>query len=221
MYYTSTNSGTENWSDSFLQEVARVGYSHERWNDLRNHQRAGVAVASSLNGPWKRPDHPLLEPYGPIEHVAVNPSVCQGEDGKFVLIIKGDDVRSEKRRLIQTVGTGASPLGPFRLSDQPAFADIPTEDVFVWFDAARKRYYAIFHAHGGDFIGLITSVDGIHWEKAKHYEVCKKQIPLKDGSIMKVDNMERPFVYVENGKPVMLSFAVKKGADSFIVMFTK
>ena len=120
MYYISTNSGTENWSDSFLQEVARVGYSHERWNDLRNHQRAGVAVASSLNGPWKRPDHPLLEPYGPIEHVAVNPSVCQGEDGKFVLIIKGDDVRSEKRRLIQAVGTGTSPLGPFRLSDQPA-----------------------------------------------------------------------------------------------------
>ena len=87
--------------------------------------------------------------------------------------------------------------------------------------AVNRTYYAIFHAHGGDFIGLITSVDGVHWEKAKHYEVCKKQIPLKDGSIMKVDNMERPFVYVENGKPVMLSFAVKKGADSFIVMFTK
>lgn len=219
LYYTSTNTGEENWSDSFLKEVARVGYSHARWNDLRNRQRAGVAVSSSLNGPWKRAGHPLLEPNGPIEHVAVNPSVCRGEDGKFVLIIKGDDVRSEKRRLIQAVGTGTSPLGPFTLSDKPAFADIPTEDVFVWFDPERKRYYAIFHAHGGDFIGLITSADGINWEKARHYVVCKKQIPLKDGTVMKVDNMERPFVFLENGKPVMLSFAVKKGADSFIVMF--
>ncbi len=82
----------------------------------------------------------------------------------------------------------------------------------------RKRYYAIFHAHGGNFIGLITSEDGINWQKAKHYEVCK-EVPLKDGTVMKVDRMERPFVYVENGVPTLLSFGVKKGNDAFIVFF--
>jgi alpha-L-fucosidase len=76
-----------------------------------------------------------------------------------------------------------------------------------------------FHAHGGNFIGLITSTDGIHWKKARHYVVCKKEIPLTDGTIMKVDRMERPFLYLENGKPTMLSFGVKKGNNAFIVFF--
>lgn len=219
LYYTSTNSGKEEWSADFLKEVGRVGYGHKKWEILRSNQRAGVVSAHSLNGPWERRNTPMIQPAGPIKNVAVNPSVCQGGKDKFVLIIKGDDIKSEKRKLIQAVGTGTSPYGPFRLENKPAFDDIPSEDACVWYDEARKRYYAMFHAHGGSFIGLITSVDGINWQKAKNYMVCKKQIPLTDGTVMKVDNMERPFVYIENGNPVMLSFAVKKGNDSFIVMF--
>lgn len=219
LYYTSTNTGDEVWSAEFLKEVGRVGYGHGKWEVLRSNQRAGVASAPSLNGPWTRMDSPLVQPAGPIKNVAVNPSVCQGGKDKFILIIKGDDVTTEKRKLIQAVGTGNTPCGPFRLENKPAFDDVPTEDVCVWYDEVRARYYAIFHAHGGNFIGLITSEDGTNWQKAKHYRVCLKQIPLKDGTVMKVSNMERPFVYLENGKPVMLSFAVKKGNDSFIVTF--
>lgn len=219
LYYTSTNTGDEVWSAEFLKEVGRVGYGHGKWEVLRSNQRAGVASAPSLNGPWTRMDSPLVQPAGPIKNVAVNPSVCQGGKDKFILIIKGDDVTTEKRKLIQAVGTGNTPCGPFRLENKPAFDDIPTEDVCVWYDEVRARYYALFHAHGGNFIGLITSEDGTNWQKAKHYRVCSKQIPLKDGTVMKVSNMERPFVYLENGKPVMLSFAVKKGNDSFIVTF--
>ena len=117
------------------------------------------------------------------------------------------------------MGTSDSPTGPFVLEDKPAFADIPTEDVCSWYDKERERFYALFHAHGGNFIGLITSTDGIHWKKARHYVVCKKEIPLTDGTIMKVDRMERPFLYLENGKPTMLSFGVKKGNNAFIVFF--
>lgn len=67
--------------------------------------------------------------------------------------------------------------------------------------------------------GMITSEDGINWEKARNYQVCKKEIPLKDGTVMKVDRMERPYVYLEEGEIKMLSFGVKKGNDSFIVFF--
>lgn len=219
MYYTSTNTGKEKLSENDLIEAAKSGYSHKYWPLLRSNQRTGVATSQSLDGPWKRMDKPMIEPHGPIGTVAVNPAICQGEDNKYYLIIKGDDLKANKPRLIQAIGTSDSPTGPFRLEDKPAFADIPTEDVSMWYDKNRKRYYAIFHAHGGDFIGLITSEDGINWQKAKHYEVCKKEIPLKDGTVMKVDRMERPFVYVENEVPMLLSFGVKKGNDAFIVFF--
>lgn len=219
MYYTSTNTGNSQLTEKQLQETALTGYSHPNWNLLRSNQRAGVAIASSLNGPWERLDHPLLEPQVPIYTVAVNPSVCQGKDGRYYLIIKGDNNPSPKRHLIQAIGTSDNPTGPFVLERKPAFSDIPTEDVCVWFDKKRERFYALFHAHGGNFIGMITSEDGINWEKAKNYQVCKKEIPLKDGTVMKVDRMERPYVYLEDGEIKMLSFGVKKGNDSFIVFF--
>lgn len=221
MYYTSTNSGKLKIDQEKLDEIGKVGYAHKDWELLRSHQRAGVAVSSSLNGPWKRSEQPLLEPDGPIKNVAVNPSVCQGKDGRYYLIIKGDDKQSAKRKLIQAVGSSQTPDSGFVLEEKPAFADIPTEDVCVWFDKKRERFYAIFHAHGGDFIGLITSEDGLNWKKAKNYYVCKKEIPLKNGSVMQVDNMERPYVYIEGDEVKMISFAVKRGNDSFIVLFPR
>lgn len=201
MYYSSTNSGREKLSDQDLVAVAKTGYSHPLWPLLRSNQRTGVAVARSLDGTWRRAGDPMIEPHGPIRTVTVNPSVCRGGDGLYHLIIKGDDAKAEGQRLIQAAGVSERPDGPFRLCEQPAFADIPTEDVSMWYDEGRKRYYALFHAHGGDFIGLITSKDGISWQRARNYEVCKKEVPLADGTVMHVDRMERPFVYVEDGVP--------------------
>lgn len=63
----------------------------------------------------------LLEPQVPIYTVAVNPSVCQGKDGRYYLIIKGDNNPSPKRHLIQAIGTSDNPTGPFVLERKPAF----------------------------------------------------------------------------------------------------
>lgn len=219
LYYTSTNSGDTSLDELMIDEIGRTGYSHKFWGLLRSNQRAGVAVADKLEGPWKRKDYPMVEPQKPIYTVAVNPSVCRGKDGKYYMIIKGDNNPGPKRYLIQAVGTSVNPDGPFVLESKPAFADIPTEDVCIWYDKIRERFYAVFHAHGGNFIGLITSEDGINWNKANNYVVCKKEIPMSDGTILKVDRMERPYVYLENGVVRMLSFAVKKGNSSFIVFF--
>lgn len=219
MYYTATNAGNETLTDDKLKEIAGTGYTHPYWDILRSNQRTGVAQSSSLNGPWKRKNKPMIEPHGIIRTVSVNPAIEKGPEGKYYLIIKGDDARITKRKLIQAIGTSSKPTGPFKLSDKAAFDEIPTEDVSMWYDRKRQRFYGIFHAHGGNFIGLITSKNGIDWEKAKHYEVCKKEVRLSDGSSMKVDRMERPFVYTENDEPIMLSFAVKKGKESFIIFY--
>lgn len=220
LYYISTN-----WhgisvplSDSLLLEVSKKGFSHPLWMAIRNNQRSGVAISSSVYGPWKRLDHPIVEPHGPIKNVTVNPDVTEGHDGKYHIIVKGDDIKENRyARLIQAVGIAETPVGPFQLFNESAFDDIPTEDACIWFDKKRNRYYAIFHALGQNFIGLITSTDGRNWTKAKNFVVCKKELKLKNGSILKLDRMERPSVYIEKGELKMLSFAAMKGDESFIV----
>lgn len=219
MYYTSTNSGDTLLQPETLVEVGKTGYSHKHWILLRSNQRTGVAVANSLDGNWKRRNTPLIEPHGPIGTVTVNPAVTQGPDGTYFMIIKGDKMSGDKKGVIQAIGTSRKPDGKFVLEDKPAFDEIPSEDVSMWYDKKRNRFYAIFHAHGGNFIGLITSEDGINWTKARHYEVCKKEIPLNNGTVMKVERMERPFVYLENGEPAVFSVGVKKGNDAFIAFF--
>ena len=108
-----------------------------------------------------------------------------------------------------------SPTGPFQVQDKPVIDYLDTEDASLWYDEAGKRFYAIFHAH--DHIGLITSTDGLNWEKAEHYEVMQKLLHTSDGRRIEPDRMERPFVYVEDGKPKVLSLAVKNGEDSYSV----
>lgn len=220
LYYISTNWNNidEKLSDSLLTAVSKQGFGHPLWMPIRNNQRSGVAISNSVYGPWKRLDKPIVEPYGPIKNVTVNPDVTEGKDGKYHLIVKGDDIKIDNYcRLIQAVGISNSPIGPFTLYDKPAFSDIPTEDATIWYDDKRERYYAIFHASGQNFIGLITSADGEHWEKANHYIVCKKELKLNNGRILKLDRMERPSAYVENGKLKMISFAAMKNGESFIV----
>lgn len=219
LYYISTNSGEEVLSEDNLVDIGRTGYSHQFWPLLRSNQRTGVAESKSLSDSWERSDAPMIEPHGPIETVTVNPAICQGPDSLYYLIVKGDQKGVKPNRVIQAIGRSGAPQGPFYLESNPAFDDIPTEDVSMWYDKKRKRFYAVFHAHGGDFIGLITSEDGVNWQKAKHYEVCKKEVPLDDGTIMNVDRMERPFVYIEDDEPKLLVVGVKQGNDTFIVFF--
>lgn len=218
MYFISTNSGDEHLTQEQLIEIAKVGGTHPQWALLRNNQRIGLAYSDNLNGLWEIKEEPLLEPDGPIKTLTTNPSICQ-KDSIFYLIAKGDDVTTNYRKLIQSVSLSKSPCGPFNIQTLPAFSEIATEDVYIWYDKERERFYAIFHAHCQNFIGLITSTDGVNWKKANNYIVCRKEIKLKDGKIMKVDRMERPFVFIEDGKPKVLSFGVKKGNDAFIVFY--
>jgi alpha-L-fucosidase len=64
---------------------------------------------------------------------------------------------------------------------------------------------------------MVTSADGINWKKATEYALMPKRLPLEEGGEIKPDRMERPFVYVENDEPKVMSLAVKKGDESYIV----
>jgi alpha-L-fucosidase len=219
LYYISTNMGEVEYTEGDMIETAHTGYNHEYWKILRPNQRTGVAVSKSLEGPWERQDTPLIEPSGPITTLTVNPAIDQGKDGRYYLIVKGDKPNEERFIRNQAVAVSQKPDGPFTMMPDPVIDYIDTEDVSIWFDEGRVRFYGIFHSNDeGGFIGMITSVDGIHWEKAADYWMMPKKVKLEDGTYHIADRLERPFVYYEDGKPLVLSLAARKGNESYNIL---
>jgi alpha-L-fucosidase len=215
LYYCSTNLGDKVYTEAELIETAQTGYSHPNWKILRPNQRTGVAVANSINGPWERMDHPLIEPSGPITTLTVNPAVTKGKDGKYYLIVKGDKPGETRFIRNQAIAISDSPAGPFEMQPKPVIDDLDTEDMSLWYDAKRDYFYGVFHAH--TFIGMVSSPDGINWKKATEYVLTPKNLEISDGSELVPDRLERPFIYQEDGEPKVLSMAVKKGDESYIV----
>lgn len=216
LYYISTNMGEEGYTEDDLIETAKVGYSHPNWKtELRPNQRTGVAVAESLKGPWKRMDQPLIEPSGPITTLTVNPAIAQGKDGKYYLITKGDKPQETRFIRNQAIAVSNAPDGPFEMQSEPVIDNMDTEDMSMWYDHKRDRFYGVFHAH--TFVGMMTSENGINWGKATEYALMPKKLTMTTGAEIHPDRMERPFVYTENNEPRVLSLAVKKGDESYTV----
>ena len=215
LYYTSTNMGDRDYSEKELIETAHTGYSHPNWKILRPNQRAGVAVANSLKGPWQRKDKPLIEPSGPITTLTVNPAITRGGDGRYYLIVKGDKPNETRFIRNQAIAVSGSPEGPFEMQPKAVIDYIDTEDMSMWYDSGRDRFYGVFHAH--PFIGMMTSPDGINWKKATEYVLMHKKFRMTDGTEVIPDRLERPFVYLENDEPVALCLAMQKGDNSYTV----
>lgn len=215
LYYCSTNLGDRDYSEEELIETAHTGYDHPNWKILRTNQRTGVAVSNSLSGPWERMGQPLIEPSGPITTLTVNPAIDRGRDGKYYLIVKGDKPNETRFIRNQAIAVSDSPTGPFEMQSNPVIDYLDTEDMSLWYDDSREHFYGVFHAH--TFIGMVSSPDGLDWKKASEYVLTPKEILLQDGGILSPDRMERPFIYLEDGEPKVLSLAVKKGDESYCI----
>lgn len=191
-------------------KMAKTGYQDPLWkNEARPNQRTFIASSKSLEGPWKVSEEPIIQPAKTITTLTVNPAVCQGPNGTYFMIIKGDKPGGNGMRS-QALATAPLPEGPWTIQDNPVIDNLDTEDVSMWYDQTRKRFYAVFHAH--TFIGMMTSADGINWEKAKQYKLMSKGIPFDDGTVWMPQRMERPFVLTdEKGSPIMLYVACLRG----------
>lgn len=214
LYYISTFVDDEP-SPLHMKEMERLGFSDIERSMLRTNQRTGVAVSNSLNGPWVRQDEPLIEPSGPISTITVNPAITQGKDGRYYLVVKGDKPNEKGFIRDQAIAISESPAGPFEIQPKPVIDYLDTEDMSIWYDNKREYYYGVFHAH--TFVGMVSSKNGIDWKKATEYSLMPKRIELSDGSFIKPDRMERPFIYTEDDEPRVLSMAVRKGDESYTV----
>lgn len=206
-------------SESLRTEIAKAGGRHPLWlGAVRPNQRTFVARADSLDGPWSvRPD-PIVEPAKTIVRLTVNPAVCPRPDGGYLMIVKGDKPGTTQFIRNQAVALAPRPDGPWVVQEKPAIDYLDTEDVSVWHDARRGRYYAVFHT-GEGFIGLITSEDGLSWAKAAQFELTRKVIRFDDGSAFKPTMMERPYVLRDDkGEPSHLLVGVGHARGTSVVI---
>ncbi len=185
----------------------------------RNNQRIGVAVADDPNGPWKRLDQPLID-ISPKENaldalMVSNPSITKRPEGGYLMVYKA--VGKSRPGIwggpvVHCVATSDHPTGPFEKYDQPIFQaeghDFPAEDPFIWYQDGKYR--AIVKDMHGAFtdanqsLVLFDSEDGFDWKLAKNPLVTALQINWANGHSQKVLHLERPQLYIENGKPIAL-----------------
>ena len=206
LYYISNDLG-QDFKD--LSAPMNLDFRKENWNLIRNKQRIGVAIATDPSGPFTRSQNPVVEPDNELfKNIAVNPAVCS-VNGKFTMIMKGDDVGKDEWFRIQLVGHAAKAEGPFQFGKKPVYDKKQTEDAGIWYDTSRQKYYMTCHVMGLPDLALFSSKDSYQWEPASQPVLMKKEFLLDNGEIWKPERVERPFVLTDdNGKPVMLYVAV-------------
>lgn len=180
---------------------------------IRNSQRTGVAVGSALTGPYKPLDAPIVEPSPPVNALTVNPTVERMPDGRYLMMLKGDRnphpaTESKPQQRVQGLAIADKPTGPFVIQPELAIKDFDTEDAEMWWDAGRRRFFAVFHAHR--YVGLIESTDGLQWRPAKHPRVVNgNRLRRADGTELRTQEpLQRPGIFIENGVPRVLCLAV-------------
>ncbi len=141
----------------------------------------------------------------PDNLVVVNPAVeYNPSDRKYLLVFKGN-IYDPTWRGVHGVAIGDSPTGPFTATDQFIF-DVETEanekvsaeDPFIWYHRRDKKFYAVMKDFTGKLTGgkpalaMMESKDGLQWIPAPQPLFMKKEIILKDGTVIPVENLERP-----------------------------
>ena len=93
------------------------------------------------------------------------------------------------------------------------------EDPFLWKDF--KGYHAIFKDHVAKYTGergggvMAHSTDGVHWTVDKDPKAYSRAVEWEDGKVEMQGQLERPFLFFENGKATHAFFATMDGPGGF------
>ncbi len=219
LYYFGTTYGGE-----IPEESGDLSY--ERFVEIWNTKRIGVATSNSVYGPWKRRDEPLMQPRDARFWdctITTNPSVAILPSGKTYMVYKS---RSSCESPLQLgVAVADRPDGVFeRLSDKPIFQfDNPqqfVEDPFIWYEDGR--FCLIMKDDFRDDSGGITgewgsgiyaeSEDCINWEIACEPKAYSRKVKWDDGTTTTQCHFERPNILFHDNKPTHLFAATADGA---------
>lgn len=201
--------------------------SPQRFVEIWNKKRIGVATAKSVYGPWTRPDKPLLEPRDENFWdctITSNPSVAITPTGKCYMIYKSRTNCDSPLQL--GIAVADKPDGPYeRLANEPIFQfENPqwfVEDPCIWYQ--NGRFCLLMKDDFRDDSGGITgewgsgvyaeSDDCIHWEIAQQPKAYSRTLHWDDGSTTTQCHLERPCWLFQDGKPTHLFSATGTGSE--------
>jgi hypothetical protein len=210
-------------------------------NGKTNTKRIGLATSDALQGPWQRPDKPLLEPGGEgawDDHCTTNPSCIKHYNGQYWLYYKSwntadyetqtGPVRGNRK---YGVAIADNLQGPYIKHKGNPLIDFSSrgsnaqlEDAFVWQEKKRVKMLARDMGYYNHEDGIIMeSKDGIRWNRPKtaYYGADKYiQQPPAPSHLKKYGRFERPQLLFIKGKPAYLFTTTQGGkymtASSFI-----
>lgn len=207
---------------------------NKRWFQYNCTQKVGVAIADKIEdfatGKFEMPEKWIMEPDGINRlEIANNPTVAQGPDGKFYMMFKSRT--APRGHATMWMAKADKPDGPFTVAGNVfSTADFAAEDAFMWYDKRRKRFYAVLKnfSNSGKLneqfgsVALITSADGLKWNPATHSMVTPRRVIWKDGRVIELAHLERPFVYInDKGEPEALFAAFARhpmGRSNYLKM---
>ncbi len=185
----------------------------------RNNQRIGVAVADSPYGPWTRFDKPVIDISDDPEAydclMTSNPSVCQMADGRILYVYKAVSTRYPLPNggpVVHMAAIADTPTGEVVKYPGLVFyfegERFPAEDPYIWYadgkyraivkrieETEKIRRFSLMH---------FESLDGLDWYEAPYKDVSELEITWEDGRYQKLDHLERPQLFIEDGEPKLL-----------------
>jgi len=198
------------------------------WWQHRNRQRIGLAWTDDPEGAWTWRREPLIDVTpGSVDSLMVsNPSAAFMPDGRVLMIYKAVSDNGPLPRggsVICTAAIADHPAGPFRKTGEPLFVNPlhpwSVEDPCVWWEDDRfwvlaKDFQGYFTGTGEVSTALFSSPDGLHWKPdPSHPLACRNELRFANGT-RPVHRLERPQLYMENGKPKKLVCACMPDADA-------
>jgi hypothetical protein len=200
-------------------------------NGKTNTKRIGLATSDSLNGPWKRPDKPLLEAGAEgawDDHCTTNPAFIKHPNGQYWLYYKSWNTKDYETQTGPIRGNRKYGLaiaesleGPYVKYEGNPVVDFSGkgqnrqfEDAFVWREKGRFKMIARDMGVYNHEVGLIMeSKDGKFWNEPEiAYYSADKYIrqPPPAPHLKRYGRFERPQILFLKGKPAYL-FATSQG----------
>lgn len=201
-------------------------------NGKTDTKRVGLALADSLDGPWRRPDAPLLDA-GPMgswdDHCTTNPSFIRHPNGQYWLYYKSwntaeYDAGKPPVRGNRKYGLAIADKleGPYVRHPKNPLIDYSgrgenrqCEDAFIW--RADGKFKAVMRDMGifNHQVGLyLESDDGLSWSEPKiAFHPLRDYInqPPAPKHLSKYGRLERPQLLLRNGRPAYLFSASQGG----------
>ena len=197
-------------------------------------KRIGLALADSLDGPWQRPDKPLLE-VSPGEDAwdnfcTSNPSFLKHPSGQYWLYYKSwnsrefynytnPKIRGNRKYGLAIAENFQGPYVKYQGNPVIDFSgrgnNTQFEDAYVWYEDGKFKIISRDMGIFGHTYGLyMESDDGIKWSEPLiaylDTDSYFKQPPAPP-YLSKYGRFERPQLLLENGRPTHLFVTTQGG----------